>query len=99
MRYDGGAPAPWQKRHSPCSARSGRPSQSAAAENPMFQITAKRSGRVALSLAAFASAALALPVAAAEPTKVKVFIGAMFEIGENTGDRAGEFQHWYERYW
>jgi purine nucleoside permease len=30
--------------------------------------------------------------------KVKVFIGAMFEIGQNTGDRAGEFQHWYERY-
>jgi purine nucleoside permease len=23
----------------------------------------------------------------------------MFEIGQNTGDRAGEFQHWYERYW
>ena len=35
----------------------------------------------------------------AEPFKVKVFIGAMFEIGENSGDRAGEFQHWYERYW
>ena len=23
----------------------------------------------------------------------------MFEIGENSGDRAGEFQHWFERYW
>ena len=33
-----------------------------------------------------------------EKIKVKVFIGAMFEIGANTGDRAGEFQHWYERY-
>jgi purine nucleoside permease len=33
------------------------------------------------------------------PVKVKVFIAAMFEIGKNTGDRAGEFQHWYERYW
>ncbi|WP_235578255.1 purine nucleoside permease [Pseudorhodoferax sp. Leaf267] len=31
--------------------------------------------------------------------QVKVFIAAMFEIGQNTGDRAGEFQHWYERYW
>ena len=31
--------------------------------------------------------------------EVKVFIGAQFEIGENTGDRAGEFQRWYERYW
>ena len=35
----------------------------------------------------------------AEPVKVKVFVGAMFEIGQNTGDRAGEFQYWYERYW
>src|ERR1044071_5347110 len=34
-----------------------------------------------------------------EPMKVKVFVAAMFEIGQNTGDRAGEFQHWYERYW
>jgi purine nucleoside permease len=34
-----------------------------------------------------------------EKIEVKVFIGTMFEIGENTGDRAGEFQHWYERYW
>lgn len=33
------------------------------------------------------------------PIKVKVFVAAMFEIGENTGDRAGEFQPWYERYW
>ena len=33
------------------------------------------------------------------PIPVKVFVGAMFEIGKNTGDRAGEFQHWYERYW
>lgn len=37
--------------------------------------------------------------ASAEPIKVKVFIGSMFEIGENSGDRAGEYQHWYERYW
>lgn len=34
-----------------------------------------------------------------ERIKVKVFVGAMFEIGKNTGDKAGEFQHWYERYW
>lgn len=33
-----------------------------------------------------------------KPVEVKVFIGAMFEIGENTGDRAGEFQYWYEVY-
>ena len=30
--------------------------------------------------------------------KVKVFIAAMFEIGENQGDKAGEFQHWYLTY-
>src|ERR1700722_9821740 len=43
----------------------------------------------------------AYPAAAAEPPAipVKVFVAAMFEIGKNTGDRAGEFQHWYERYW
>ena len=50
-------------------------------------------------LAALALFSLAAPLAAQEPTPVKVFIGAMFEIGENTGDRAGELQHWYEKYW
>jgi purine nucleoside permease len=48
----------------------------------------------ALSLAL----AAASPASADDPVKVKVFIGSMFEIGQNTGDRAGEFQHWYERY-
>lgn len=33
-----------------------------------------------------------------KPIEVKVFIAAMFEIGENSGDKAGEFQHWYQRY-
>lgn len=33
-----------------------------------------------------------------KPIKVKVFVGSMFEIGQNTGDKAGEFQFWYERY-
>jgi len=54
--------------------------------------------------AQFCGAALLVSLAsgtgsAAEPVKVKVFAAAMFEIGRNTGDRAGEFQHWYERYW
>jgi purine nucleoside permease len=39
------------------------------------------------------------PARAADPVPVKVFVAAMFEIGELTGDRAGEFQAWYERYW
>lgn len=66
----------------------------------MNQTITRRAGLAALTLAAFACGALATPAAAqTPPIKVKVFIAAMFEIGENTGDRAGEFQHWYERYW
>jgi purine nucleoside permease len=40
------------------------------------------------------------PVAAIKtsPMKVKVFVAAMFEIGNNSGDKAGEFQHWYQQY-
>lgn len=52
------------------------------------------------TLLAASAAGLCLATSvSAEPVKVKVFVGAMFEIGDNTGDRAGEFQHWYERYW
>ena len=55
-----------------------------------------------LSMAAAAATSLVIsvgsPALADDPIKVKVFIGSMFEIGQNTGDRAGEFQHWYERY-
>ncbi|MGL6235089.1 MAG: hypothetical protein ACRC20_07060 [Segniliparus sp.] len=32
------------------------------------------------------------------PISVKVFVGAMFEKGKNTGDAPGEFQLWYEKY-
>ncbi|MTH80098.1 purine-nucleoside phosphorylase [Paracoccus aestuariivivens] len=53
--------------------------------------------RTVLSATAMLCATTA--IAGAEPIKVKVFVGSMFEIGENTGDRAGEFQNWYERYW
>ncbi len=65
---------------------------------------AARSPRTLASalLIAMALAGCATAPAPAEPSKpvpVKVFIGAMFEIGQNTGDRAGEFQYWYERYW
>ena len=42
--------------------------------------------------------ATASPASADDPVRVKVFIGSMFEIGQNAGDRAGEFQNWYERY-
>jgi purine nucleoside permease len=54
---------------------------------------------VAWLVAGCATSALPEAPQAAAPVKVKVFVGAMFEIGKNTGDRAGEFQHWYEHYW
>ena len=50
-------------------------------------------------LLAACSTAPLVSAPATGPIPVKVFVGAMFEIGQNTGDRAGEFQHWYERYW
>ena len=34
----------------------------------------------------------------APPLPIKVVIVAMFEAGEDTGDRPGEFQYWVERY-
>lgn len=44
-------------------------------------------------------AALLAPFPAfAKPIPVKVIVLTMFEIGEETGDVAGEFQHWAERY-
>lgn len=52
-----------------------------------------------LLMAGLMTAGPSSPLRAQEPVKVKVFVAAMFEIGQNTGDRAGEFQHWYERYW
>lgn len=39
---------------------------------------------------------VAQPVA--EKTEIKVLVLGMFEVGENKGDFAGEFQHFYETY-
>ncbi len=50
--------------------------------------------------AAFAWLA-ALPATAQtadDPIEVHAFVASMFEIGELTGDRAGEFQYWYENH-
>ncbi|MEP1383272.1 MAG: purine nucleoside permease [Paraglaciecola sp.] len=33
-----------------------------------------------------------------KPIDVKVFVAAMFEVGANTGDKPGEFQFWYQKY-
>lgn len=55
--------------------------------------------RVILCVVALATLLCGVSSASAqEKVKIRVFIGAQFEIGDYTGDRAGEFQHWYERY-
>ncbi len=36
-------------------------------------------------------------LSAASPLKVKVVVVTLFEIGEDTGDRPGEYQYWVER--
>lgn len=46
-----------------------------------------------LLLAVFGSPVVAEP----EPLPIKVVVVSMFEIGEDTGDTAGEFQRWVER--
>ena len=56
------------------------------------RLTLALAGALGLSHAAGADAP-------SEPVRVKVFIAAMFEFPKNSGRRAGEFQHWYERYW
>lgn len=47
--------------------------------------------------AAFLLLVFVVPVFA-EPVPVKVLVLSMFEVGENSGDFAGEFQHWYVEY-
>jgi purine nucleoside permease len=49
---------------------------------------------LALSLVGFSRAAVAADAAILRP---KVVVVAMFEAGEDTGDRPGEFQFWVER--
>ncbi len=52
-----------------------------------------------LTLISLSSVVFCSQVAAStNPIQVKVFIAAMFEIGANSGDKAGEFQYWYQRY-
>jgi len=38
-----------------------------------------------------------ISAAASDPLPVKVVVVAMFEVGKDTGDKAGEFQLWVER--
>lgn len=76
-------------------------SRSPALKRPTMIARAFRLHQTARAVCAAAALALVPTLAHATeaPIPVKVFVGAMFEIGKNTGDRAGEFQHWYERYW
>lgn len=56
--------------------------------------------RLWFTILALGIAGAALPAAAqdaAEPLPVKVVVVTMFEIGEDSGDRPGEFQNWVER--
>ncbi len=43
------------------------------------------------------AALVAMPAAAAAPIPIKVVVVTTFEVGEDHGDVAGEFQHWVER--
>jgi purine nucleoside permease len=45
----------------------------------------------------FFATALALSAETPSPIKVKVVVVSMFEVGADTGDTPGEFQHWVER--
>ena len=47
-------------------------------------------------LSALLLAAVTAPGQAAAPVQVKVVVVTMFEIGADTGDMPGEFQHWVE---
>lgn len=51
-----------------------------------------------LVVAVFVAISAVSGAVAGEPLKIKVMVLSMFEVGENTGDFAGEFQHWYEGY-
>jgi len=53
----------------------------------------------AASLAAFGLAASAPAVAAGpqHPMEVRVVVVTTFEVGRDSGDVPGEFQHWVER--
>ena len=57
-----------------------------------------RSLRVILVFILLLSLLSASVVASEKGIEVKMLVLSMFEVGENTGDFAGEFQHWYERY-
>ncbi len=57
-----------------------------------------RISRILSLLLAMMAACQQLPPTQLAPIEIKVVVVSMFEIGEDTGDRPGEFQHWVERF-
>ena len=49
-------------------------------------------------LVGFLVLAAAAPAKADPPIPIRVVVVTTFEVGEDTGDIPGEFQHWVERY-
>lgn len=57
-----------------------------------------RSLRIALVFVLLLALFSGVACASEKGVEVKMLVLSMFEVGENSGDFAGEFQHWYERY-
>ncbi len=57
-----------------------------------------RSLRIALVFVLLISVFSGISCASEKGVEVKILVLSMFEVGDNTGDFAGEFQQWYEKY-
>src|SRR5688572_1458577 len=65
--------------------------------HPMGGVRFMAEPLVRLVLAAALTGTLTPPAQAPAPIPIKVVVVTMFEHGNDTGDRAGEFQLWVER--
>lgn len=57
-----------------------------------------RSLRITLVVLLLIALLSGIASASEKGVEVKMLVLSMFEVGEKSGDFAGEFQHWYERY-
>lgn len=57
-----------------------------------------RSLRITLVVVLLLAMFSGIASASEKGVEVKMLVLSMFEVGDNSGDFAGEFQHWYERY-
>lgn len=62
-----------------------------------FMLAFKKRGWIAVGALLLGAGCASNPAAAPPPIPVKVVVLSMFERGADTGDEAGEFQHWVER--